>query len=170
MINIGDIDMEKEITWESNIEGKEYLFSYQRIKREYVLTINGISKTFPVKFMEFILGSNNHFLFDNKEFILVVSSNNPDVVVDGSYLRSKKQYGQQPAWVWIFIVLCWLIPVFTLGGALPVVIGLFGALLCKKISKTTLHILWRLLICALITLLAWALLFLLAIGIELMKR
>jgi hypothetical protein len=64
-----------------------------------------------------------------------------------------------PKWVWLFIVACGIIPILTLGGAIPVAIGLGGSWGCVVVSRhptrsTRAKALWA----AGITLVAWALL------------
>jgi acetyl-CoA acetyltransferase len=62
-----------------------------------------------------------------------------------------------PGWAWPFVALCLFIPVSTLGGAIPVGLGLAGAMgaatLAKDAerSKRT-----RVALCAGVTALAWA--------------
>ena len=63
-----------------------------------------------------------------------------------------------PRWSWIFVVACIVIPVVTLGGALPVLLGLGGAWACVVISRhptrsTRAKALWA----TAITALTWAL-------------
>lgn len=158
--------MKKAVTWESQIDGKDYVFSYHVFKREHILTINNISNEFPVKFMDF-LGVDLPFVLDEKEVRLVIDNYKPDIAIDGVYLRSGKQYIKRPAWAWLFLALCLLLPVINIGGALPVIFGFFGAVCCVRASKASLSVATRLLICTLITLSAWALWFLSAIAVGL---
>jgi hypothetical protein len=97
---------------------------------------------------------------------------------DGSELRARLQSGRfgpklilnrggkpvpgsdgvpLPRWVYAFFVLCALIPIVALGGALPALLGSAGALVCAGVardeSKTRTV---RIAICAVVTLFAWA--------------
>ena len=40
-----------------------------------------------------------------------------------------------PAWAWVFIVVCGAIPVVSLGGAIPAMIGFTGAFGCAAVSR-----------------------------------
>ena len=62
--------------------------------------------------------------------------------------------------------MCMLIPIVSLGGALPAVLGIVGLMLCVKISKTNLSTFVRILICTGITLMAWFLWVLLVISMS----
>jgi hypothetical protein len=53
-----------------------------------------------------------------------------DVVINGYSVEEQgmaRPIVPMPVWAWIFFVACLAIPVITLGGAIPVVLGLFGA-------------------------------------------
>ncbi len=62
-----------------------------------------------------------------------------------------------PRWVYVFFALSALIPIVALGGALPALLGSLAALVCAGVardeSKTTTV---RVVICAVVTLFAWA--------------
>ena len=60
-----------------------------------------------------------------------------------------------PRWAWIFVGVCGLIPVVTLGGAIPAVIGFSGAWGCSEISKRSWHVAIRCIVCLIITIFAW---------------
>jgi Fas apoptotic inhibitory molecule (FAIM1) len=85
-----------------------------------------------------------------------------DLSVDGRSVHTGQpmtKLQSMPKWVWIFIVACMVIPVVTLGGALPVLLGLGGAWGCVVISRhptrsTRAKAAWA----AGITVVAWALL------------
>ena len=63
---------------------------------------------------------------------------------------------QAPRWAWVFIGLCLLIPVVTLGGAVPTMIGFLGASLC---SASAAHKQWRMAVrviaCVLVSVASW---------------
>ncbi|MCL2547504.1 MAG: hypothetical protein FWE06_10055 [Oscillospiraceae bacterium] len=160
--------MKKPIEWVSQIDGKDYSFSYEKVKGKHVLTANGVPIEVKASFWSMILGFDEGFMLDGKEARLVVESKEPDVVIDGQYVRSGKVYVKRPAWVLVFAVLCILIPIVSLGGAIPAVIGFCGAAGCVSVSKTTLSTPIRVLICTGITVLAWVLLFLLGIGLAML--
>jgi hypothetical protein len=43
-------------------------------------------------------------------------------------------YAKMPAWAWLFVLACAAIPVLSLGGALPVLIGFVSGFTCYNIS------------------------------------
>ncbi|HEX9742384.1 MAG TPA: hypothetical protein VGA17_06300 [Nitrospiraceae bacterium] len=61
-----------------------------------------------------------------------------------------------PRWTWIFIASCLLIPLVTIGGALPTVIGFAGAWGCSALASNTR---WpsamRIMLCLLVTIASW---------------
>ena len=61
-----------------------------------------------------------------------------DLSIDGISVQTGKattRLKSMPKWAWAFIVACVIIPVITLGGAIPIVIGLSGAVGCAVISR-----------------------------------
>jgi hypothetical protein len=60
-----------------------------------------------------------------------------------------------PRWAWIFIGLCLLIPIVTLGGAVPAVIGFIGAWGCAGLASTRWPIVARVVLCLLVTIASW---------------
>jgi hypothetical protein len=48
---------------------------------------------------------------------------------------SEKNKGPSPGWAWIFAVACGIIPVLTLGGAIPAAIGFCGASGCVTVAR-----------------------------------
>ena len=160
--------MKKTTEWESQIDGKNYSFSHEKKKGKHLLTINGTPEEIKGGFMSSALGFDEGIKIDGKEARFVFERNQPDVVVDNKYLQSGKAYVKRPAWVLAFAVACILIPVAAIGGAIPAVLGFSGAALCVSVSKAHLPVGVRLLLCALITVSAWGLLFLLGMGAALL--
>jgi hypothetical protein len=71
-----------------------------------------------------------------------------------------------PPWAWLFAVACGIIPVMTLGGAIPGGIGFGGAGGCLAIARDSSRPLpVRVLLCTGITLLCWGLLIVLVGGV-----
>ena len=69
-----------------------------------------------------------------------------------------------PFWAWLFVLACGIIPVLTLGGAIPTMIGLGGAAGCVAVSRdVSKPALLRVLFCVGITIACW-ILFLVAMG------
>lgn len=40
-----------------------------------------------------------------------------------------------PGWAWVFIVACGIIPILTIGGAIPTILGVGGAFYCASVSR-----------------------------------
>jgi hypothetical protein len=63
-----------------------------------------------------------------------------------------------PAWAWLFVVACGIIPVLTMGGAIPGAIGFGGAGGCIAIARDPQKpVGLRVAICSAITLVCWLL-------------
>ena len=92
--------MKKIKEWKSEIEGKIYDFSLEKVKRSQVLTVNGIPIKIKPRFISMILGFDEKFILDDKEARLVIERNNSDVVIDGFFLESGKKYIEPPIWLW----------------------------------------------------------------------
>ncbi len=84
-----------------------------------------------------------------------------DVAIDGKSVTTSKPVVPQavlPGWAWVFIVVCAAIPVVSLGGIVPMLIGLGGALGCNQIARDgSKDYNTRLLMCAGVTVLCWGL-------------
>lgn len=157
--------MKAPTEWQSNINGQIYNFSHSIVLGKHNLTINGVSNTIKGSFFSSILGFDEPINFDGIEARLVVERKKPDIVVNGVYLQSQKPYIPRPKWSIVFVILCILIPIISLGGALPAVIGVVGALACVQISKTSLPVAARIALCILITAAAWVLWFVLIFAV-----
>lgn len=91
-----------------------------------------------------------------------VSENNSEVFKTEyplNYFKNKNSlnwFPTVPAWSWIFIGLCILIPFVTLGGAVPAGIGIIGAMSCSSIaSKNKWSLMLRVIICLSVTVVSW---------------
>ena len=71
---------------------------------------------------------------------------------------SDKAKGAIPGWAWVFAVACGIIPVLTLGGAIPGAIGFGGASGCVAVARDESKAIGlRVGICCGITALCWIL-------------
>jgi hypothetical protein len=76
-----------------------------------------------------------------------------------------------PVWAWAFAVACGILPILTLGGAIPGAIGFGGAAACVGVARDAdKPIGLRLGICAGITLLCWAAVIGLLGGLAMLSR
>jgi hypothetical protein len=83
----------------------------------------------------------------------------------------KPKPGPIPAWAWVFIVACGIIPVLTLGGAIPGAIGFGGAGGCLAVSRDAQKpVGTRVALCAAITVACYAALFVLLVIMAAAKR
>ncbi len=76
-----------------------------------------------------------------------------------------------PAWTWIFVVACGIIPVLTLGGAIPGAIGFGGAGGCIGVARSaSMSVGARAAVCVAITAICWALVIALLGGLAMFTR
>jgi len=149
--------METQNEWQSVINGRQYDFSYQIIKRRPNLFINGEPTLIKPGFWGSFFGIEQDINLDGQEATFAIVKKTPDVAVNGVFLRSGKPYEKRPFWVLVFAVICLAIPVVALGGILPFILGFAGAGLCITVSKSPLKPSLRVLVCVLITAAAWGL-------------
>jgi hypothetical protein len=73
-------------------------------------------------------------------------------------------------WVWPFALLCFVIPVFSVGGALPAALGIGGGLYCLAIARDKKRSLrMKVVHCVVATLLAWVLFAIVAVAVEVVR-
>ena len=149
--------MNREHRWTKEGEGAPLEFSYTKWNKVHAITINGNTFKFSQKWTEWIVGLDEEFTFNEKKARLVVRGKNLDVVIDGKFTKDGSDYTPSPKWIWVFIVLCGLIPISTLGGALPAVIGVLGIQGCIMIVRTSMSRGVQILLCSLVTVFAWVL-------------
>ena len=90
---------------------------------------------------------------------------NFDCTIDGRSVETGQEVLPPlplPGWAWIFIVGCGIIPILTLGGAIPGGVGVGGAYFCATLAKdANKDTGTRILMCAGITGLCWVIIFVL---------
>ena len=52
----------------------------------------------------------------------------------GAPARTAPVFEDAPRWSWVFIGMCLFIPLLTWGGLIPIVVGVGGALWCRRIA------------------------------------
>jgi hypothetical protein len=109
----------------------------------------GVSEDFPI-------------MVDNQPVIVAVRNAKVRLAVNGYYIDTNEIYEptrKVPKWYWVFLVLNVLIPVVSLGGALPFLLALGGTSGCAAVARSKIQkTLPKVLICIGITLAAWAVL------------
>lgn len=76
-----------------------------------------------------------------------------------------------PGWAWVFAVACGIIPVLTLGGAIPAAIGIGGASACMGIAASpTMSVPARVGACVAVTIGCWVSVILLLGGLALLMQ
>lgn len=157
--------MGKVKSWNTNILGKasEITVEFHNFSGKHKLLVDGKEEKLKHTFKTKLTGLDHGFKVNEKEVRLVITGNKADLAVDGYYLDSKKEYiplMEMPNWIWIFIIGCLAIPFYTLGGAVPAVIGMLGAILCAKVSvHPSIGTPLKVIISLLITGLSWVVLF-----------
>ena len=161
--------MRQPTTWISEIDEMTYEFTYQLVRKKgHTLTINGEEQVIRPSFLSSFIGIDEEFTFDNQMAHFVIDRNEPDIAVAGRLLRSGKNYVARPKWVMVFVILCGLVPIITLGGAIPVMIGMGGASACVAISKMETSTGLKVFLCILVTIASWLALLISGIGFALL--
>ena len=146
--------------WESNVNGKNYKFVYQKIKGGHELEVNGAKQVIKAGGKSVILGFDEEFDLDGKPARLVLEDKAPDVAVDGILIRSGKEYVSTPSWVMIFSIACFVL--LFVGGVIGAVIGVLGSMACIAIAKKPMPTLTKMILCVVVTVITWVLALLIA--------
>lgn len=78
--------------------------------------------------------------------------------------QKKSMLKSTPAWAWIFMILCILIPIVSMGGAIPGALGVGGAAGCANLAKSKkMKKSMRIISCIELTILCWELWYLMII-------
>ena len=84
---------------------------------------------------------------------------------------AKPPKGPIPGWAWAFAVACGLLPVVTLGGAIPGALGLGCAAGCIEVArKATRPVGQRVAICAGLTALCWGLFVVFIVVVAMLRK
>ena len=152
--------MGKITEWESQYEGADYRLSHEKVKGIHLLKVNGEAVEIKPSLKSSFLGFDEPFRFDGREARLVIENKEPDIVIDGKYLKSGKSYVAIPKWLIAFVIV--LFPLLILGGAIGGALMAVGILFCRKISRQNKSNVMRLVSCAAISLGAWLIYFIIA--------
>jgi len=121
-------------------------------------------------------GSSHPFVLGGHEAVARIRTNglwySYDLEVDGISMNTGKPSDDAavsmpvPKWAWVFVGLCGLLPVLSLGGAVPTAIGGMGIVGCLQHSRRTHVSVWlRVLVCSLITFACWFSMFVFLLGV-----
>lgn len=107
--------------------------------------------------------------------ISVALARNTEVVYGQDFDMKGKAFSVKkivfPKWVYIFVVLCGIMPFLTLGGAVPALLGFGGVSLCLAISrKSNIPIFIKVVLCIGITFLCWILFFVVLLVVHSVKK
>jgi hypothetical protein len=155
--------MAKQTVWQAKLDGADHAFALdvsRGPKSVYTLRVDGeIRLSFPAKWSSiFSDGYDVPFSLNGRDARLVVLMNGKaDIVVDGRRLSNGKPYVPMPGWAWVFGVQVIILGV--MGGALGALCGLAGFSVCVRVSRTSLHAALRVLLGVVISILAWAVYF-----------
>ena len=157
--------MQEPVLWQSCIDNQLVSFQYEVRRGRPILAVDNERHEFKRGFLDVLTGSvDRPFPFRASEARLVVHGQQPDVALRGTLLRSGQPYSKRPAWAAVFVVLCGLISVVSLGKAFAVFLGLGGAWLCLRTATSILSPSARFIICLTLTILDWLLFLLLIAG------
>jgi len=155
------------LEWQSNIDGNAYIFKIEHEKAlTYSLTINGEEITVKGGFISFMFGLDEPFELGGKDYRLVIARHGLDVVHNNKFLIAEKSYRERPAWAWIFVVLniSLLFTSLILGaGFVGGILGFISSRLCISASQARAATLNRVMVCVFITILTYALTYVLAV-------
>jgi len=80
--------------------------------------------------------------------------------------RSGRSAVDTPAWGYVFAVACGIIPIISLGGCVPVAVGLGGAGGCLQMARShSIPVALRVVACLVITAVSWVIFGLLVLAI-----
>nr|WP_319489335.1 hypothetical protein [uncultured Caproiciproducens sp.] len=131
--------MPKAQNWSYIVDNKSYQISFipNQWSGKHKLTVNGEEIKLDRKPFQSFAGLDQPINFGGKEARFVLIGNKVDIAIDGKYLSSRKAYmplKSIPGWVWIFVVACALIPIVALGGAIPALLGVAGAIAILRVA------------------------------------
>jgi len=156
------VKKEKALEWTSEIKGKKYAFTYQKKLWDSVLTVNGVPQVVNTSWHS-VLGFDEKIDLNGQEARFVIENDEPDIVIDGRYVKSGEAYKPKPKWAVVFAFAC-LALLFTMPPGvwlLPGLLGAGGALAIVGVVKSARSNAVKLALCLLITVGVWVLRFIL---------
>jgi len=153
--------------WNITVDGHTYDVAFKRSEwtGKQTLTIDG--EEMNVGTAKAFKQTEVPIKFGDTDAILSMVNGGADIIVDGKSVLTGEEYvkpKKAPWFTWVFVVICVAIPICTLGGALPVLIGLLSAGGCYKIGVSgKMKSVVKFILMLLIAIVAW-----LAVGLVLM--
>jgi hypothetical protein len=129
--------------WTFDVDGTRHIvqLEHKYFSGRRTILVDGTPVDAPRQLVD--AGGEYPFTINGHEGFVQIKTNGVtfkyDCVFDAKSVSTGKEVLKPqslPMWSWIFMILCCIIPVITLGGALPVLIGFGGAFACAKIGKS----------------------------------
>lgn len=164
--------MAKTKSYPFSIAGHDHELSATKNGTAYIISVDGQAEQ-TVK-LGMLSGMADYITeIDGHTVAVRFSGGKVRISADGFYLDNNKPFfplSSIPKWTYVFIVLNALIPIASLGGAIPVLIAFGGASACIYVSRTKLSIPAKVGVSFLITVAAWVLLFAVVIGLGMLTN
>lgn len=150
--------------WNYKNENENYKIEFKRSSwtGKQTLTIN--DTVLPLEKTNEFKHSDIPIKIGEKDAVLSLIGAKVDIIVDGFSLTTGKEYVppvKQPWYGKLFCGLCIAIPIGFLGGAVPIIMGIFSAMLCYRTSiSPKMNTFVKVLLSIIITIAAWILTFL----------
>lgn len=122
------------------IQGQTHTVTYsdEDRKNKNQLLVDGKEIQIPKNLKTSFVGVDCPFNIDGEECRFVCVFKACDIVVDGEFVDNKRPYVplRIPMWAWLFVALSILIPIISIGGALPTAIACLSTIWCLKFSAS----------------------------------
>lgn len=150
--------------------GNGHTMEVTRKKGLFVVNIDGKeSASFKPSTESNLFGMHEDFpiMMDGKEYILAVRKTKFRLALSGHYVDNGEEFKESkklPGWFWAFGIIDLLL--LFIGGALGACLGLLAGTFSAVIARNNLPAVIRILICLLLTIAAYGIWFILAVGIN----
>lgn len=150
--------------------GNSHTMEVTKKKGHLIVTIDGEeSNSFKPSTTSNLFGMHEDFLvtMDDIEYILAARNAKFRLALSERYVDNGEEFKESkklPVWFWVLGVID--IMLLLLGGAIGGALGLLAASFSASISRNNLPVVVRILLCLLLTIAAYALWFVFAVGIS----
>lgn len=152
--------MAKTVSYPFNVDGKNHELKVTGRGTTYLISIDDQMEQ-KVKLGTFTAMADHVTEIDGHPVAVKFFGKNVRISVDGFYVDDNTPFDPLlpiPKWAYVFIALNVLIPISTLGGVIPAVIGFGGASACTYAARAKFGTPMKVFISFLITIVAWVLL------------